>query len=269
MPTTLPLLAVSLLFAEPGAAPPRPMVIPYVKPGKITVGDRDLSDWDGVGPVLSRKCEAQWPDEVCGHKPSSCKKPGDLEATFYLAWDGENLLFAADVVDDVVVTAPTNDKRAYRGDVAELFYAESPCDHAEDLHECALQFKPAFQLLVNANEDTKPERALDTYRTSGATIAAAAAKGLRVAGWKTKTGWRGEARFPLGALSPPPQAEKATSIRTRARLSFDVLDYDSRVARWEEPCWGYEPDHVVGNTARKSESANPRLMPELRFASPK
>ncbi len=240
-------------------------VISFVKPGTIRVGDRSLTDWDGVKPIRSLNQADQWRALNCG---ASSRSPNpsrpdqiDLQGSFYLAWDGSNLFFAVDVVDDAVLTVPSADKRPWRGDSAELFFV-AECESKSDYHDCAQLGKPVFQMILCPNDLQDKRHHLADYRTPKSVIEKTLQNGFQASGWKTENGWQAEAIFPLAALD---NGKAKISGGTKVRVAFDVLDYDRRLAIWRAPCWGFEPDHVVSNVGKQDSVSIPTIMSEFTF----
>jgi hypothetical protein len=259
------LLPLLLLFFVPQKEPTE-SVISFIKPGTIHIGDHSLADWNGIR-AISLTCADQWQTLSCKDKsrPDACRSDRDLQSTFYLAWDASNLLFAVNVVDDVVLPVPRTSKGPWGGDAAELFFV-AECEAQDDYHDCVQQDKPAFQLLLCPNDLQDKRYHLATYRTPDSVIQKALQDGFQVNGWKTKDGWQAEAVFPLAALGKA----KATILSGKpVKIAFDILDYDGRLAEQGLPCYGFEPDHVVSNMKEQQMASNPGMMKEFSFEAVK
>lgn len=259
----LPLL-LSLLVPQKG---PTNQVISFVKPETIRIGDHSLADWNGITPIQSLTCADQWQTLSCKDKsrPDACKSDRDLQGTFYLAGDGSNVFFAVSIVDDVVLPVPRTSKEPWGGDAAELFFA-AECESPGDYHNCVKEGKPVFQLLLCPNDLQDKRHHLAPYRTPDSVIRKALENGFQASGWKTKDGWQAEAVFPLAALDKA----KANILSGKpVKVSFDVLDYDNRLAEQGLPCGGFEPDHVVSNVREQRMASQPAFMKGFTFEAAK
>jgi len=253
----------STVFPQGSTTVPK---IGFVKSGTIRVDDHTLSDWDGIKPIQNLTCANHWQNPICGKAPDSCRQDRvDLQASFYLAWDGANLFFAVDVIDDTVLAVPSTDKNLYRGDSAELFFVEE-CASQSDYHDCVSTDKPVFQLILCPSELNNKKYHFAEYRTPTSIIQSAFQNGFQASGWRSNNGWQAEVIFPLKALG-----KTRTNIKggQRVKISFDVLDYDRKLAKWQEPCWGFAPDNVVSNVEKQEMATNPTRMIEFIFESSK
>jgi hypothetical protein len=245
-------------------------VIGFVKPGTISVDDRSLTDWNGIKPVQSLNCTNQWRVLKCGtvSRPPELSRSDqiDSQGSFYAVWDGDSkLFFALKVEDDVVLSVPSTDKQPWRTDAGEVFFA-AECEGQSDYHDCAQLGKPVFQLLLCPNDLQDKRSHLAEYRTPKSLIDKALQNGFQARGWKTGTGWQAEAVFPLAALD---KVKDNILSGKKVKISFDVLDYDRKLARWEEPCWGFEPDNVISSVGKQEMASIPAFMSEFIFEAKK
>jgi len=262
----LPFLFSSCVSQKSPTVPPKVPMMGFVKSGTIHVDDHSLADWKQIDSVRSLTCVNQWQDLICEKAPDSCRSDQvDLEASFYFAWDGANLFFAVNVVDDSIVSVPSTDEYLYRGDSAELFFVVE-CESVSDYHDCVRNDKPVFQMLLCPNELENKKYHLAEYRTPESIIQSALDNGFHASGWKTKSGWQAEAAFPLTALD---KTKSNNWSGKRVKVSFDILDYDRHLAERKPPCWGFEPNHVISNVEKKEMATNPTQMTEFMFEGSK
>ncbi|MGH9847728.1 MAG: hypothetical protein ACREEM_54255, partial [Blastocatellia bacterium] len=168
-------------------------------------------------------------------------------------------------VDDVVLPVPRTSKEPWGGDAAELFFV-AECESQGDYHDCVQQGKPVLQLLLCPNDLQDKRHHLAPYRTPDSVIQKALQNGFQVNGWKTENGWQGEAVFPLAALDKA----KANILSGKpVKISFDVLDYDRKLADQGLPCYGFEPDHVISNVREQRMASQPALMKGFTFEAAK
>lgn len=239
-----------------------PVSIPYLQPGLVSVTDHSLRDWDGVSPVLNLTGDQQW-EKIRGRKAETLSGPNDMSVKVYLAWDGECMFFAVDVMDDKVLLASN---QPWSGDCAELFFVGFDSQFKKDYHDLVENrsegYKNVFQLVLSGG-NLSPWASFPSWRTDAGISNALIKNEFSAAGWRTEQGWQAEAKIPLAALGNVLEVAKSGVV---IKIGIDVLDYDQQIApNTEKYKWGYYPDNVLSNSNSEKELNQPNRMGKFIF----
>ncbi|MDT8305029.1 MAG: sugar-binding protein [Anaerolineae bacterium] len=154
--------------------------------GQPPIIDGLLEEWGG-GPTIVSAYRV--------HAAQGWDGSADLEATWQLGWDANNLYVGVTVVDDVHVQTQTGNVM-YRGDSLEIQVDTNPAANATNVNPNTFQI-----LLSPGNFEELPPSAFRFQGTSGGRILDATGHGIQVDASQTENGYMLEAAIPWRDLN--------------------------------------------------------------------
>ncbi|MCP4424167.1 MAG: hypothetical protein GY803_06725, partial [Chloroflexi bacterium] len=207
-PTDFP-LAPTATLRQPGEATAVPVGAGNVEAGQLpnppTI-DGDLSEWAGAATVESAF-------RVYNH--SSWDGTDDVTAVWSLAWDADNLYFAARVTDDAHVQTQTGNQ-IFRGDSVDM---QLDMDRNGDYG--ATVSPDDFQIIYSPGDFASlPPSAFRFQGATGSQMRDAAGHSIRLAAQPTDLGYNLEAAVPWRDLNVTPSSGMVIG------LALNVSDND-------------------------------------------
>ena len=260
-------LAVLMLIvpalAEEGG---RPNITAHKANGIVI--DGKLDDWnlEGAAAVLNDGTQLI-------RDPHLWKGVDDLSATFYLAWDEDNLYIAADVTEDTPFGAiemlPIDTE-----DNMMLYLSTDPAADPERAEFGTNDFMIYFVMdegdwSTAVDRSNLPKEVLKSvrYKSLGMDGGENVLPGYECAATKTTTGFIWEAVLPWSALSMENELQdKKCSLERYTPAAGDVLSVDFSISDIDYPCPGTEYIPQMAWTGNNKIASNPSLWGTVTLA---
>ena len=256
------MLAVPALAEEGG----RPNITAHKADGIVI--DGNLEDWnlEGAGAVVNDAAQLIKDAHLW-------KGVDDLSAVFYLAWNEENLYFAADVTEDTPLGAiemlPIDGE-----DNIVLHISTDPAADPERTEYGTNDFMIYFVMdegdwSTAVDRSMLPKDVLKSvrYKSIGMDGGENVLPGYECACQKTTNGFIWEAVIPWSALSMENELQdKKCSLERYTPAAGDVLGVDFSITDIDYPCPGTEYIPQMAWTGSKKIETNPSLWGTVTLA---
>ncbi len=255
----LMLAAMMLIMPALAEENARPGIIAHKADGIVI--DGKLDDWNLEGSAAVVNDAGQLIRDAM-----LWKGVDDLSATFYLAWDEDNLYFAAEVTEDTPFGAiemlPIDTE-----DHIKLYISTDPAADPERTEYGANDFAIYFVMdegdwstAIDRSSVSKEITKECRFKSIGMDGGENVLPGYECAATKTTTGFIWEAMIPWSALSMENELQgKKCSLEKYTPAAGDVLSVDFSISDIDYPCPGTEYIPHMAWTGNNKILENPSL----------